>query len=399
MISVKRALSIIKNNANIILEKEVIQSRFSLGRVSAESIRSNKDNPSFNMSAMDGYAVRNNPKNSIYKVIDETFAGKPSKKKFFDNEAVRVFTGSKLPDGTKAVIIQENMKKLQDNFVYNTSKKIILGKFIRKIGQDFRKNQKIISKNKRINSRDIALLLAADVKMVKVYKKPKISLLATGDELTVSSGYKKEGSVFASSLFMLESLINLTGATCNYKKIVKDNKFQIKDELIKASKSDIIITTGGVSVGKKDLIKSSLEELKFQEKFWKIKMKPGKPLLFGILNKKPIFSLPGNPVSSYVCFIIFIIPYLYKMQNLKNLINSKYAILDSSVIPSNDRDSFYRGFYYTRQSKAYVKVLYDQDSSLLKTLSDSNCLVEIPKKKSEIKKNISVKIILIPELY
>ena len=125
--------------------------------------------------------------------------------------------------------------------------------------------------------------------MVKVYKKLKISLLATGDELTVSNGYKKEGSVFASSLFMLESLINLTGATCNYKKIVKDNKFQIKDELIKASKSDIIITTGGVSVGKKDLIKSSLEELKFQEKFWKIKMKPGKPLLFGILNKKANF--------------------------------------------------------------------------------------------------------------
>lgn len=399
MISVKRALSIIKNNANIILETEVIQSRFSIGRVSAESIRSNNNNPSFNMSAMDGYAVRNNPKNSIYKVVDEAFAGKPSKKKFFDNEAVRVFTGSKLPDGTKSVIIQENIKKLQDNFIYNTSKKIFLGKFIRKIGQDFRKNQKIISKNKRINSRDMALLLAAGVKMVKVYKKPKISLLATGDELTVSNCYKKEGSVFASSLFMLESLINLTGAACNYKKIVKDNKFQIKDELIKASKSDIIITTGGVSVGKKDLIKSSLEELKFQEKFWKIKMKPGKPLLFGILNKKPIFSLPGNPVSSYVCFMIFIIPYLYKMHNLKYLINSKYAILDRSVIPSNDRDSFYRGYYYTRQNKLYVRVLYDQDSSLLKTLSNSNCLVEIPKKVSEIKKNVSVKIILIPELY
>ena len=399
MISVKRALSIIKNNANIMLETEVIQSRLSLGRVLAESIRSNNNNPSFNMSAMDGYAVRNNPKNSIYKVVDETFAGKPSKKKFFDNEAVRVFTGSKLPEGTKSVIIQENIKKLQDNFIYNTSKKIFLGKYIRKIGQDFKKNQKIISKNKRINSRDIALLLAADVKMVKVYKKPKISLLATGDELTVSNGYKKEGSVFASSLFMLQSLINLTGATCIYKKIVKDNKFQIKDELIKASKSDIIITTGGVSVGKKDLIKSSLEELKFQEKFWKIKMKPGKPLLFGILNKKPIFSLPGNPVSSYVCFMIFIIPFLYKMLNLKHLINSKYAILDRSVIPSNDRDSFYRGFYYTRQNKVYVRALYDQDSSLLKTLSNSNCLVEIPKKNSEIKKNTSVKIILIPELY
>ncbi len=399
MISVKRALSIIKNNANITLETDVIQSRLSLGRVLAESIRSNNNNPSFNMSAMDGYAVRNNSKNSIYKVVDETFAGKPSKKTIFDNEAVRVFTGSKLPDGTKAVIIQENIKKLQDNFVYNTSKKIFLGKFIRKIGQDFSKNQKIISKNKRINSRDIALLLAAGVKMVKVYKKPNISLLASGDELTVSNGYKKEGSVFASSLFMLESLINLTGATCNYKKIVKDNKFQIKDELIKASKSDVIITTGGVSVGKKDLIKSSLEELKFQEKFWKIKMKPGKPLLFGILNKKPIFSLPGNPVSSYVCYMIFIIPFLYKMLKLKHLINSKYAILDRSVMPSNDRDSFYRGFYYTHQNKDFVRVLYDQDSSLLKTLSNSNCLVEIPKKSSEIKKNSSVKIILIPELY
>ena len=117
--------------------------------------------------------------------------------------------------------------------------------------------------------RDIALLLTADVKMVKVYKKPKISLLATGDELTVSNGYKKEGSVFASSLFMLESLINLTGATCNYKKIVKDNKFQIKDELKKAAKSDIIITTGGVPWQKR--FNQILFRNKISRKFWKIK--------------------------------------------------------------------------------------------------------------------------------
>ena len=130
---------------------------------------------------------------------------------------------------------------------------------------------------------------------------------------------KKDGNIYASSLYMLENLINLSFAECNYKTIVKDDKRQIKKELNKAAKSDIIITTGGVSVGKKDLIRPCLKELGYKEKFWKIMMRPGKPFLFGSLKTKPIFSLPGNPISTYVCFVIFIFPFLIKLMKLKKL--------------------------------------------------------------------------------
>ena len=134
-----------------------------------------------------------------------------------------------------------------------------------------------------LNARDIALLISANCKKIKVFKKPKISILATGDELIYYQMKKKDGNIYASSLYMLENLVKLSFAECNYKTIVKDDKRQIKKELIKAAKSDIIITTGGVSVGKKDLIRPCLKELGYKEKFWKIMMRPGKPFLFGSL--------------------------------------------------------------------------------------------------------------------
>ena len=196
-----------------------------------------------------------------------------------------------------------------------------------------------------LNSRDIALLISANCKKIKVFKKPKISILATGDELIYYQMKKKDGNIYASSLYMLENLIKLSFAECNYKTIVKDDKRQIKKELIKAAKSDIIITTGGVSVGKKDLIRPCLKELGYKEKFWKIMMRPGKPFLFGSLKTKPIFSLPGNPISTYVCFLIFIFPFLIKLMKLKNIVSKKKAKLSSDISFKSKRESYLRGFF------------------------------------------------------
>ncbi len=399
MISVEKALSIIKRNTNVNLSSEKIKPECSLGRITSENVYSFIDNPSFNMSAMDGYAVCDNPSNGIYKVIDQIFAGKPTKTKLSKGEAIRVFTGSKLPERTKAVIIQENIKKLNNQLIFNTQKKVKIGNFVRKKGLDFKKNKIIISKSKEINARDIALLIAANVKNINVYKKPKISLLASGDELIISGKKKSEGSVYASSLFMLEALINISGSKCVYKKIIKDKRNIIKDELKKATNSDVIITTGGVSVGNKDLIRSSLKELGHEEKFWKIMMKPGKPLLFSTLNGTPVFSLPGNPVSSYVCFYIFVVPFLYKLFNIKKKLDKKNAKLENCVKPSSQRDSYYRGFYHIHQKTTYVRALPNQDSSLLDTLSKSNCLIKLPKDNIVKTKGSNVEILVLPYLY
>ena len=398
MISVNKALSIIKK-FKYSVGVEYISPDKAIGRITSENILSKADNPPFNMSAMDGYAVFNKPIDNIYNVVDEIYAGNPVNRKIKKNQAVRVFTGSKLPSGTKSVIIQENIKILPGGSILHTDNNFRTGKYIRKKGLDFKKNKIIITKGKVLNSRDIALLISANCKKIKVFKKPKISILATGDELVYYQMKKKDGNIYASSLYMLENLIKLSFAECNYKTIVKDDKRQIKKELNKASKSDIIITTGGVSVGKKDLIRPCLTELGYKEKFWKIMMRPGKPFLFGSLKTKPIFSLPGNPISTYVCFLIFIFPFLIKLMKLKNIVSKKKAKLINNIGFTSKRESYLRGFFYYHKNEIFVRCLEKQDSSLIKELSNSNCLIKVPRNSKKYLKNCVVEIMLLPQLF
>ena len=397
MISVSKALSIIKK-LKYKIGTEYISPDKALGRITSENILSKTDNPPFNMSAMDGYAVCNKTKDNTYKVVGEIFAGKTSNRKIFKNEAIRVYTGSKLPFGATTVIIQENTKKLSSNLILFKNNYLKKGEHVRKKGLDFKKNKTVITKGKILSAKDIALLIAANCKQIKVYKKPKIYVISTGNELIYSKKNKRDGNIFASSIYMLEALIQLSFSECSHKIIVKDNKNKIKNELVKAARSDIIITTGGVSVGKKDLIRSCLIELGYEEKFWKIKMRPGKPLLFGTFKNKPIFSLPGNPVSTYVCFFIFIFPFLTNIFELKNVLNRKKAKLINNINFASKRESYLRGFCYINNNENFVKCLSNQDSSLLKTLSSSNCLIKIPANNKYSKNNI-VEIILLPHLF
>ena len=398
MISVKQALSVIRKLKYNIGTEYIIPEK-ALGRIASENIISKTDNPPFNMSAMDGYAVCNKSSNNTYKVVDEIFAGNKSNRRVFKNEAVRVYTGSKLPINTKTVIIQENTKVINNNFILLKNNNLKKGEYIRKKGLDFEKNKTVVKKGKILSARDIALIISANCKRIKVYKKPKISILSTGNELLLTKKKQKDSNIYASSLYMLEALINLSYSECNYKTIVKDEKNKIKKEIKKAIKSDIIITTGGVSVGKKDLIRSCLIELGYKEKFWKIMMRPGKPLLFGTFKNKPIFSLPGNPVSTYVCFFIFVLPFLKKLLRLNTISDNKKAKLINSIPSISKRESYLRGFYFKYKNEYLVKCLSDQDSSLLKMLAISNCLIKIPAKSNKYLKNKLVEIISLPNLF
>ena len=398
MISVKQALSVIRKLKYNIGTEYIIPEK-ALGRIASENIISKTDNPPFNMSAMDGYAVCNKSSNNTYKVVDEIFAGNKSNRRVFKNEAVRVYTGSKLPVNTRTVIIQENTKVINNNFILLKNNNLKKGEYIRKKGLDFEKNKTVVKKGKILSARDIALIISANCKRIKVYKKPKISILSTGNELLLTKKKQKDSNIYASSLYMLEALINLSYSECNYKTIVKDEKNKIKKEIKKAIKSDIIITTGGVSVGKKDLIRSCLIELGYKEKFWKIMMRPGKPLLFGTFKNKPIFSLPGNPVSTYVCFFIFVLPFLKKILRLNTISDNKKAKLVNSIPSISKRESYLRGFYFKYKNEYLVKCLSDQDSSLLKMLAISNCLIKIPAKSIKYSKNKLVEIISLPNLF
>ncbi|MDA9708325.1 molybdopterin molybdotransferase MoeA, partial [Alphaproteobacteria bacterium] len=293
--------------------------------------------------------------------------------------------GSKIPLGANRVIIQENCKitnKSEITAKINNRDEL----YIRKKGQDFKKGALILKKKHRVNSRDIGLLVTSGIKKVLVFKKPNIAIIATGNELINIDKKIGKGQIYASSLYMLKELVNACDSTCKELIIIKDNEISIKNNISNLKKMDLVITTGGVSVGKKDLVKKCLEDLGMKTKFWKVKVKPGKPILFGLLNGTPVFGLPGNPVSSYVCFIIFVMEAIKKLlpSDATYIIKSKAQAV-SKFINNSERETYYRGSFFTKNNKKYVNIFKNQDSSLMKNLSLANCLVKVPAKKTALK--------------
>ncbi len=389
MISVNKALSIIQSSVNRV-KSEKINVLDSMGRILSSSVKSLIDSPPFDMSAMDGYAVNLNKGKKIhkFKVIGEVFAGENKKNQIKLNEAVRVFTGSKLPRDTIKVIIQEKVTKIDDNFIYlkgvNNKES-----YIRKKGQDYKKGSILLKKNHQVSARDVGLLISSGIKKISVYKKPNVAVIATGNELVKNGKILKNGQIYASSLYMISSLLKLVNTNCNLLQIVEDDEKSLKNCFKNLQDVNLIITTGGVSVGKKDLVKKCLEDLGMHTKFWRVNVKPGKPLLYGLFKNIPTFGLPGNAVSSYVCFVLFVIEAIKKMNCTSDqIIKKKSAILTENISNESNRETYYRGVFFIKTNKKYVRVLSNQDSSLMKNLSTANCLIKIDRKENICKNNI-----------
>ncbi len=386
MITVNQAVSIIKSSV-VQLKTEYINVENAINRILATDIKSKTDSPPFDMSSMDGYAVKinKNLNHTKFKVINEIFAGDNKNFKVLERQTIRVFTGSKMPLGANRVIIQENCKitnKSEITAKINNSDEL----YIRKKGQDFKKGALILKKQHQINSRDIGLLVTSGIKKVLVFKKPKIAIIATGNELINIDKKIRKSQIYASSLYMLKEMVNGCNSNCKVLKIIKDNEISIKKNISNLKKMDLVITTGGVSVGKKDLVKKCLEDLGMKTKFWKVKVKPGKPILFGMLNNIPVFGLPGNPVSSYVCFIIFVMEAIKKLIPCDiNYVKKSKAHPVNKFVNNSERETYFRGNFFTKNKKKYVNIFENQDSSLMKNLSLANCLVKVPAKKIALK--------------
>ena len=386
MITVNQAISIIKSSV-VQLKTEYINVENAINRILASDIKSKADSPPFDMSSMDGYAVKinKNINQTKFKVIHEIFAGDNKNLKVLEGQTIRVFTGSKMPLGANRVIIQENCKIINKSEITVKIKKND-DLYIRKKGQDFKKGTLILKKKHKVNSRDIGLLVTSGIKRVLVFKKPKIAIIATGNELINIDKKIGKAQIYASSLYMLKELVNCSNSHCKVLKIIKDDEISIKNNISDLKKMDLIVTTGGVSVGKKDLVKKCLEDLGMKIKFWKVKVKPGKPILFGMLNNIPVFGLPGNPVSSYVCFIIFVMEAIKKLLpcDTNYIIKSKARPL-YKFVNNSERETYFRGNFFTKNNKKYVNIIENQDSSLMKNLSLANCLVKVPAKKIALK--------------
>jgi molybdopterin molybdotransferase len=357
-----------------------------LGRCLAEPVISKLDNPKYNVSSMDGYAINyqkfiNNNDLTQLKIIGESAAGNPFKGKIGNNETVRIFTGAKIPDGCDTVIIQEDVNLSPDKNYISTNVEIVKYQHVRIKGLDLKENKKIFSKGTIITSRHLGSIAMTGQAWLTVTRKPVISILSTGNEISKVGELLHNDQIPSGNNLMIAGMIKEFGGLPRILPIASDKVSEIYKTLKNALDSDLIVTTGGVSVGKYDLIQKAL--LKFKEKnkieFWKIAMRPGKPLLFSKIFNTPLIGLPGNPVSSGVCCMLFVNLAIRKMLGVKgDYPVYERAILEGKLNTNDQRLDFVRAKLSYKENVLYVKPINKQDSSMITEFSLSNCLIVRP---------------------
>lgn len=403
MISYSEAYKIIRAEfQKLKLHTEEVDLLNSLNRILAEDIYADVNLPPFDNSAMDGYAVKFNPDNKQWKIIGEISAGNFSQFTLDDDSAVLIMTGGKLPENTTAVIPVEDV--IIENGYVNLAegKSIKENQHIRKKGEDLSQGTMALKKNQLITSNKISLLGACGKANLKVYRKFKFGVLATGDELVDIDSKISEDKIRGTNLYSIITAVNEFNMDAVNFGFVKDDKEKIRVKLAEVFNSDIdiLLTTGGVSVGRYDYLKELLIELGTDIKFWKVNIKPGKPLVFGVINKDNrtilIFGLPGNPVSSYVNFMIFIKPAVLELYGIKSN-NIKKAELTERVTKKDNKRNFLRGIleFNFEKGKYFVKSSQAQSSADMVRLANANCLIVIEEDRTDPQKGEEVECIII----
>ncbi|MCY4100865.1 MAG: molybdopterin molybdotransferase MoeA [Rhodobacteraceae bacterium] len=379
MISVREATDRIRN---LLVQKdsEEIPINRANNRILAEDFHSERNQPPFDISAMDGYAIQSKDAipNKVLKVIGAIPAGANIPPVAVGHgEAYRIFTGAPVPHGADRVIIQEDVEvsgttiRINDSFESNP--------FIRPLGGDFQKGFSIKAPQP-LKPGLISLLAAMNAGTLKVIKKPVVSIIPTGDELMMPGTVVPDNKIVASNIFGLQGILENSGAEARIMPIAKDNFQTISTSLNLALDSDLVITVGGASVGEHDLVKEAASGLGFELSFYKIAMRPGKPLFAGKKGSTVLIGLPGNPVSALVCGYIFLIPAIKHMMGLTDFVNPrKKARLTTPLGKNSDREHYMRSIVEFTNGEATISAHERQDSSLLKTFFNSNALLVRPR--------------------
>ncbi|MFH1359428.1 MAG: gephyrin-like molybdotransferase Glp [Candidatus Omnitrophota bacterium] len=397
MILAQQALQIILRHTNVRL-KEDCNFLASLGRTLAQDVKSKNDLPAFDRSLRDGFALRSvdtrnaNPKNPLcFRLIDTVFAGKPSRKRIGPKEAIRIMTGGVIPKGADAVIMKEDtrLEGQQVNILESVKKK----ENIAFQGEDIKKNKTIIPEGTVIHPGIISLLACLGQAHVRVFRKPTVAILATGNELIGLKKKPKQGQVRSSNQYALFAQILQCGAQPIILGIAKDSPQELIKKIKQGLKSDMLLVSGGVSVGESDFVPLVLKQLKARIVFHKVAIKPGKPLLFAHLGKTLIFGLPGNPASTMVSFNKFVRPCLAKMSGQKSFCEkSAQAILAQDVHEEKERRKVMRGLAFEKNGQLYVRLAHHQGSGNILSMAGGNCLFEIKEGVRELSKGTRVKI-------
>ena len=389
MISVEEAIKIVKNSS-VSREEIIVGVKDSLNFVLAESIYSPINIPSFQQSAMDGYAVCGELNEFILK--DEIQAGDTRILRITTGEACRIFTGAPVPSGATAVIMQEKAENVDGKVSIHDD--IVEGKNIRPIGEQIKATDLVFEKGQKLNPSALGLLQGLGIKNVKVYKNPAISLIVTGDELKPLDAQLNHGEIYESNSITLISAAKQSGFIIGDFNHVVDNYENTKNIISKQlDESDVLLLSGGISVGDYDFVKKALTENGVQEIFYKVKQKPGKPLFFGKKDQKYVFALPGNPAAALTCYYIYVLPLLKKLKGERELcLESRTVQLDKPYLKKGNRAVFLKG--YCTDDK--VRILDGQSSAMLHSYSLANCLIYIPENVFEISIDDNVKIYRLP---
>ncbi len=382
MISYDEALKIVQTEfGKLDLKTEQIELLNSYSRILAEDIYSDINLPPFNNSAMDGFAIKFNKEIKKWEIIGEIPAGNFNNFNIDINSTVSIMTGSKLPKDCDTVIPVEDVE-IKDNVVaLKEEARFEKGINTRKQGEDLLKDKVALQKFTLLKPHHIAVAASCGRSTLKVFKRLRIGVLATGDELVDIHETPTGDKIRCSNLYSLISAIRSINMHSVNFGIAKDNKQLIHDRLKWAldSELDILLTTGGVSFGKFDYVKEIFEELGVETKFWRVKIKPGKPAFFGTYKfdkgETMVFGLPGNPVSSLVNFLLFVqqnIQQLYNIPTCQKFI----AILEDDLKKEDTKRHFMRGvFRYENDGKFYVKKMGSQSSGNLAEMGKANCLI------------------------
>ncbi len=370
MISVADALSRILALAQL-LPTEEIALMDAAGRSLAAPVVARRAQPPFASSAMDGYAI---PTASVatadrFTVIGESAAGRRFDGVLGAGQAVRIFTGAPVPDGGKRVIIQEDVTRIGDQITIRESLDTAL--YIRPAGGDFNIGD-ALNAPRCLTPIDLSLIAAMNCPRVSVFRKPEVALIATGDELVMPGDSPSPDQIIASNSFALKALLERHGAHVRVLTIARDTESSLTQAFEMAAGADLIVTTGGASVGDHDLVAPVAERLGMARSFYKVAMRPGKPLMAGKLGEAVMIGLPGNPVSSIVCAYIFILPLLQKMLGQKGTAQPRNKTpLSGDIGPNGPREHYMRAVLTDGKVSPFSR----QDSSLLTVLSEANCLI------------------------
>lgn len=385
MISIQQAKSLIQDA--IPNAKKAHSSLLeSLNHILAEDVISPINMPPFRQSAMDGYALNLHDSLS-YTIIGEIKAGDGHKMELKQGEAVKIFTGSAVPTTANAImqiektVVLKNILQLKEPILRETN--------IRPLGEQIKKNELALTKGTILNAAAIGFLAGLGITTVSVYQKPTVGILVTGNELVKSGNELEYGKIYESNSIMLQAaLLDLGIKKCTLYE-VNDDFLNTKNSIEKAiNENDILLISGGISVGDYDFVKPALEELKVETLFYKVNQKPGKPLLVGKIEDKLIFALPGNPAASLTCFYVYVKPVLKKIAGEleEDSITKKEINHDFTV--NNTRAQFLKASFLDNE----VWVLSHQQSSMLNTFALANCLLYLPEGNYELKKGSKVDI-------